>query len=153
MKVAADSLAAAWFGYSPCRVKAHNKEIQAVHTIYISLILASNHPPSTLQRGKGDLVQHFCTSGGLLVAQSNWLMWQVSHLGLDFRKVLSFTNCTTYLAHFQFTDPPELQLLRWQEHLTSIQKTQVWIQARSQCPFFSNEKFWILLPKINVRSY
>ena len=128
MKVAADSLAAAWFGYSPCRVKAHNKEIQAVHTIYISLILASNPDPlSTLQRGKGDLVYN------IFVPLVDFWWHNLNYLndvaiispGLDFRKVLSFTNCTTYLAHFQFTDPPELQLLRWQEHLTSIQKTQV----------------------------
>ena len=46
-------------------------------------VVSSPDPPSTLQLGKGGLVnivQHFCRSGGISAEQSDWLMWQISHL-------------------------------------------------------------------------
>ena len=42
-------------------------------------------PPFNTPRGKGGLVnivQHFCTSAGISAVQSDWLMWQLSHLYL-----------------------------------------------------------------------
>ena len=62
-----------------------------IHTVTILRWRARNkasyslvpRPPFNTAREKGGLVniaQHFCRAGGTLAGQSDWLMWQLSHL-------------------------------------------------------------------------
>ena len=79
---------------------------------YYCLCLSSLYPdpPSTLrQEGLvNNIVQQFCTSHGISAVQSDWLIWQLSHLytGLPYHKPLSFTGDTFTDLHstLQFTE-------------------------------------------------
>ena len=48
-----------------------------------------------------NIVQYFCTSEA---AQSDWLMWQLSHLSYHKHLALFITLLQTYLAHLQFAE-------------------------------------------------
>ena len=81
------------------------------YLVFTSLV---PRPPFNTPRGKGGLVnivQHFCTSGGISMPQSDWLIWQLSHctgfLATNHLALL-ITPLQTYLTHPLFTEAQQV---------------------------------------------
>ena len=47
-------------------------------------------------------IVHLCTSGGILAAYSDWMIWQLSVLGFLSTKHVALLITQTYLARLQF---------------------------------------------------
>ena len=65
-------------------------------------------PLQPSKRKRESDAQAFCTSAGILAAQSDWLMWQLSHLHvLGF---LTTNHLALLIAHLQFAEVQQATL-------------------------------------------